>query len=166
MAITSDIVATYRHPRRVMRRLLDRGVSEGQALAINIGACFVIFVAQWPRLSREAHLNPEIPLDARLGGALMGVMIIAPLLFYGIAAVSHLIAKLFGGEGDWLGARIAFFWALLSTGPMWLLQGIGAGFIGTGVQLNIVGALLIAVFFYIWFNTLREAEQAPAPSAA
>ena len=166
MAITSDIVATYRHPRRVMRRLLNRGVSEGQALAIIIGACFVIFVAQWPRLSREAHLNPEIPLDARLGGALMGVMIIAPLLFYGIAAVSHLIAKLFGGEGDWLGARIAFFWALLSTGPMWLLQGIVAGFIGTGVQLNIVGALLIAVFFYIWFNTLREAEQAPAPSAA
>ena len=166
MAVTSDIVATYRRPRKVMRKLLDRGVSEGQALATNIGACLIIFVAQWPRLSREAHLNPDIPLDARLGGALMGVMVIAPLLFYSIAAISHLIAKILGGQGDWLSARMAFSWALLATGPMWLLQGIVAGFIGPGIQLNIVGTLLIVVFFYIWFNTLREAEQSPTPLAA
>ena len=165
MAISTDIVATYRGPRQLMRRMLARGASEGQALALNMGACLIIFVAQWPRLSREAHLNPDIPLDARLGGALMGVMVIAPLLFYGVAAISHLIAKAFGGKGDWLGARIALFWSLLATGPFWLLQGLVAGFIGPGVQLNVVGALLILMFFYIWFNTLREAEQAPTPSA-
>ena len=148
-----------------MRRILDRGASEGQAFTLNFFACLIIFIAQWPRLSRDAFLNPEIPLEARLGGALMGVMMIAPLLFYGLAALSHLIAKPLRGKGDWLGARMALFWSLLAVGPFWLLHGLVAGFIGPGTQLNVVGGLLLAAFFYIWLNTLREAEQGPTPSA-
>lgn len=165
MAVSTDILHAYRRPRVVMRRILARGVSEGQALALVMGACLILYIAQWPRLAREAFLHPEIPLEARLGGALMGVMVIAPLLLYAIAALSHGIARLFGGKGDWLGARIALFWSLLALGPMWLLQGLVAGFLGPGPQLNAVGVLLLLAFFFIWGQSLREAEQAPSPTA-
>ncbi len=165
MAVSLDIVATYRRPRQVMARILARGVSEGQALVLNLSACLFIFIAQWPRLSREAYLNPEIPLEARLGGALMGIMIIAPLLLYGVAALGHILSRIFGGKGDWLGARIALFWTLLALAPLWLFHGLIAGFIGPGLQLSLVGVLLTGMFFYIWFNTLREAAQGPSPSA-
>lgn len=148
-----------------MNRILGRGASEGQALVLNFSACLVIFIAQWPRLSREAHFDPDIPLEARLGGALMGLLVIAPLLLYAIAALSHLIAKVLGGKGDWLGARIALFWSLLAVSPLWLLQGLVAGFIGPSLQLNLVGGLLLMAFFYIWISNLIEAEQAPTPSA-
>ncbi|MFT5061751.1 MAG: hypothetical protein ACI9KS_000568 [Sulfitobacter sp.] len=165
MAVSTDIAASYRGPRRVMRRILARGASEGQALMLNLSACLVIYIAQWPRLSRDAFIDPSIPLEARLGGALIGLLAIAPLMFYGIAALSHLIAKLFRGKGDWLGTRIALFWSLLVVSPIWLLHGLVAGFIGPSLQLNIVGGLLLAAFFYIWISNLIEAEQAPTPSA-
>ena len=117
MALASDIVASYRAPRKAMRRILDRGASEGQAFALNFFACLIIFIAQWPRLSRDAFLNPEIPLEARLGGALMGVMMIAPLLFYGLAALSHLIAKPLRGKGDGLAHGWLYSGRCLRSGP-------------------------------------------------
>jgi hypothetical protein len=42
------------------------GRREDRALAMLIAACLVIFVAQWPRLSREAYLAPDggPPLEA------------------------------------------------------------------------------------------------------
>ena len=50
MSLTTDIVATYRGPRRVIRRLLEGGEQEARALMFLIVACVLIFVAQWPRL--------------------------------------------------------------------------------------------------------------------
>ncbi len=35
-------------------------------------------------VAREAHLDDTVPLDALLGGALMGWMFIAPLALYGL----------------------------------------------------------------------------------
>ena len=118
------------HAREVLRRKLAGGAREDRALATLFGACLLIFVAQWPGLSRAAHLEPEIPLDARLGGALMAWLFIAPLAAYVIAAVSHAVARLLGGRGSWFGARLALFWALLAASPLWLLNGLVAGLIG------------------------------------
>ncbi|NRB36583.1 MAG: YIP1 family protein, partial [Rhodobacteraceae bacterium] len=57
MPVTSDIVATYRGPRKVMRRLIDLGRREDRALAFVMGFAVIAFVAQLPRLSRVAHLE-------------------------------------------------------------------------------------------------------------
>ncbi len=121
-------------------------------------ACGLIFVAQLPRLAREAHFQPEIPLDARLGAALVGWLVIAPFMFYAIAGVSHLAARLAGGRGSWFGARMALFWALLATAPLWLLHGLVTGMIGPGPQRDLLGALLLAAFLFIWLSGLYEAE--------
>lgn len=161
MPVTTDILATYRGPGRVINRLLEMGQREDRALAILMAGCSIVFVAQMPRLAREAHLTGQ-ELNMLLGGALLGWIIIAPLMFYIIAAVSHIVAQIFGGRGEWYGARLALFWALLAASPLLLLQGLVAGFIGPGTELNIVGGLWVAVFSWFWISGLRQAERSRA----
>jgi hypothetical protein len=160
LALSTEIVRTYRSPRVVIRRLLDAGPREDRAIAWLMGACLIIFVGQWPRLQRTATLDPEAPpLDAQIAGALFGWLFVMPLVFYGIAALSHLVARAFGGRGTWWGARVALFWTLLATAPLMLLQGLVAGLIGPGVELQIVGAATALAFLAIWGVSLREAER-------
>lgn len=158
MPVTTDILATYRGPGRVINRLLEMGQREDRALAILMAGCSMVFVAQMPRLAREAHLTGQ-ELNMLLGGALLGWIIIAPLMFYIIAAVSHVVARVLGGRGEWYGARLALFWALLAASPLLLLQGLVAGFIGPGIELNSVGGLWLAVFSWFWISGLRQAER-------
>lgn len=159
MAVTLDILKGWRSPRALIRVKLGQGIREDRALAVLMGACLLFFVAQWPRLSREAFLHPEVPLDARMGGALMGWVFIAPLFFYALGAVSHLVARLFGGRGTWFSARLALFWALLVVSPLALLNGLVAGFIGAGPAATVVGLLVLGGFLYLWISMLIEAER-------
>ncbi|SLN42585.1 Yip1 domain protein [Falsiruegeria litorea R37] len=158
MSVTSDILATYRGPGRVVRRLLDMGQREDRALAILMASCVVLFIAQLPRLSREAHLEGR-DLNELMAGSLMALILIAPLLMYVIAAASHVVAKVVGGKGDWFGARLALFWALLASSPLVLLHGLVAGFIGPGPSLQLVGAVWFAVFAWFWIAGLFQAER-------
>jgi hypothetical protein len=159
MAVTLDILKGWRAPRALIRQKLGQGVREDRALAVLMGACLLFFVAQWPRLSREAFLHPEVPLDARMGGALLGWVFIAPLLFYAVGAASHLVAKVLGGKGTWFSARLALFWALLVVSPLVLLNGLVAGFIGDGPGATVVGVLVLLGFLYLWLSMLIEAER-------
>lgn len=157
MPVTSDITATYRGPGRVMDRLLAAGEREDRALAVLMGFCALVFVAQLPRLAREAHLTGG-DLNMMMGGTLMAWIFIAPLLLYGIAALSHIIARALGGQGSWYGARLALFWSLLASTPVMLFYGMIAGFIGPGPAQQLVGALWLAVFAWFWLVSLRRAE--------
>ena len=157
MPVTSDIAATYRGPGRVMRRLLQAGQREDRALAILMAFCVLVFVAQLPRLSREAHLTGR-EFQAIAGGALMGWILIAPLALYLLAAISHLISRAVGGQGTWYGARLALFWSLLASTPLLLLYGLVAGFIGPGPALQVVGILWAGIFLWFWTTCLRLSE--------
>jgi hypothetical protein len=160
MPVTTDIAATYRSPRAVMRRLLDAGRREDRALAILMGGCLLAFVGRWPALQRAATLNPDAPpLEAQIAGALFGWIFIAPLLLYALAALSHLVARLVGGQGSFFGARLALFWAFLAAAPLLLLHGLVAGFVGAGPGLQIVGVLWLLAFGWFWIMSLREAER-------
>lgn len=159
MSVTIDMLRSWRDPRGVLRARLAQGVREDRALATVMGACFLIFVAQWPRLSREAFEDPTVPLDARMGGALLGIVFLLPLLLYVVAAASHLAARLLGGKGTWFSARLALFWALLATAPAMLFSGLVAGFVGPGAASLIVGLLVLAGFLYLWLNMLIEAQR-------
>jgi len=161
MAVTSDIVASYKGPGRVVARLLAMGQREDRALAILMAACIVIFVAQWPKLARQAHMDPSIELQMLLGASLLAWVMIAPLLMYVIAFVSHLISRAARGRGTGYGARIALFWALLASSPLILLHGMVAGFIGNGPALSGVGILWLVFFLWFWISGLRQAEWPP-----
>ncbi|MEO0783417.1 MAG: YIP1 family protein [Pseudomonadota bacterium] len=156
MPVTLDIVATYRGPRRVMRRLISLGEHEGRALATLVAGCLVTFVAQWPRLAREAHIT-EQDLQPLLGGALMGWVFIAPLIFYLLAFIAFLVCKAFGATGSAYNSRFAMFWSFLAASPLILLHGLVAGFIGPGAGLSFVGILWCVVFLWFWLSNMREA---------
>jgi hypothetical protein len=160
MSVTTNIVASYRGPRAVVRQLLNDGVRESRALAFVMGFAAVAFVAQMPRLSRVAHLT-EQDLNMLLGGALLGTVFIMPLMLYVLALVVHLIARLLGWSGTPFAARIALFWALVATTPILLLHGLVAGFIGPGAQQFTVGLVWFSVFFWFWIAGMREAGSAP-----
>ncbi len=158
MPVTSDIVATYRGPGRVVRRLLELGQREDRALVFVMAFCVVAFIAQLPSLSRRAHLE-GLELNMLMGGALLGTVIILPLFFYALAFVSYGAARLLGGKGSAYGARVALFWALLSSTPLVLLNGLVAGFIGPGPALTGVGLIWFVVFLWFWLSGLRQAQR-------
>lgn len=162
MAVTRNITATYRGPGRVVTGLLALGQREDRALAYLMAGCFLVFIAQMPRLAREAHLNGE-DLNMSLGATLMAWVFIMPLVLYVIAALSHLIAKMFKGRGTPFGARLALFWALLASSPLMLLNGLVAGFVGPSLELQIVGFLWFAIFIWFWLSGLIAAERTEAP---
>lgn len=163
MALTTDILASYRRPGEVVRRRAAGPVREDRALITVMVACGLIFVAQWPRLSREAFLTGE-DFDVLLGGALLGWLFLMPLILYGLAALSHLVARLLGGRGTWFGARMALFWALLAASPLWLLWGLVAGFVGPGPALNVVGLVALGAFLVIWIAGLSAVERNAEPA--
>ncbi len=149
MSALADMRATYVGPGRVVARLLGQGPREDRLLAIVMFACGMVFVAQWPRLAREAHLAGQ-DLNPMLGGSLLAWVIIMPLVLYALAAISHGLARILGGSGTGYGARLALFWALFASVPLLLLHGLVAGFIGAGPGLTLVGALWLGVFAWFW----------------
>jgi hypothetical protein len=166
MAVSSDILRTYVAPRAVMTGILARGAREEQALAYLAGACLLIFIAQWPRLARLAHYDDSVPFEALVWGALMGWLFIAPLMFYGLAGLAHLAARMAGRPSTGLRARLALFWSLLAASPLWLLHGALTGFLGTGTLTLLVGLAMLAAFVSIWWITMRTALDHAAPPNA
>lgn len=156
MSVTRDILATYRRPKSVALRRQADGPREDRALAVIMAACIVIFVAQWPRLSREAHLTDGdiMPL---IGGAMMGWVFMAPLFFYALAFVSFLILKLIGKTTAYK-TRMALFWALLASSPIVLFQGLVAGFIGPGLLNNSIGLIWLVVLLWFWMTGIAAAR--------
>jgi len=159
MGLLADIGATYRGPRSVMRRHLAIGQREDRALMYLGLACILIFIAQWPRLRREALFDEAIPFDVRVGGAMLAWIFIVPLLLYAIAALAHIAARALGGQGTWYSARLALFWSLLAASPLWLLNGLVAGFAGSGPQMMLTGAAALGVFLVFWALCMIEAEK-------
>jgi len=161
MAVTRDMFRTWRHPRKVMRELLETGRREDRALAFLMAGCVITFIAQWPRLSREAFLTGE-DFTQLMSYDLFAWIFVWPLALYGIAAVAHLIAKVFRGKGSFYSARLSLFWTLLATTPVMLLYGLLTGFNGVNAGTQLVGGLWAIGFVAIWIATLIEAEKESA----
>ncbi len=164
MSVAGDILATWRHPGRVVRRRMGDTPREDRALAVLMLACALVFVAQWPRLARLSFETGQ-ELNPLLGGALFAWLFIMPLVLYALGTLSHWLARLAGGRGSAYGARFALFWALLAASPLWLLWGLVAGFIGPGPALNAVGVVALGAFVIFWAVGLVAAESGAGPDA-
>jgi hypothetical protein len=158
MTVTRDLVATWRSPRAALRRHLSRGVSEPFAFALLLVFLILAFVAQWPAAAREAFQANEPSALPRILARAFAVLATIPV-WYGVAALSHLVARLFGGQGSWYGARVALFWALATVSPLMLLQGLVGGMIGPGPALVATSVVVGLAFFWLWLTMLHEAER-------
>ncbi len=158
MAITDDIVATWRAPRAFFARLLAAGMTEGRAAVFLIAALLLVFVALLPGLSRAAVIDSRIPLSQRMLAALLGVLAALPA-FYALAAVSRIVAQAFGGTGGYRAARTVLFWTMLAVSPAILLQGLVAGMIGPGPAMTLMSAVVFGAFIWIWGSGLAVAER-------
>ncbi|WP_390914767.1 YIP1 family protein [Pseudosulfitobacter sp. SM2401] len=158
MSVTSDIKASYRGPGRVVTRLLGQGRREAFALNILIFACIVFFVAQAPYQSREAHLNTDVPLMARMYWSAFLWIFIVPLVLYAFAALIHGLARLAGRPITGYGIRLSMFWALLASAPMTLLLGLTAAFMGESSALQLVALLWLINVLWFWIAGMRAAE--------
>ena len=94
-----------------------------------------------------------------MGGALFAWLFVMPLVAYALGTLTHVIARMLGGQGSAYAARFALFWALLVASPLWLLSGLVAGFIGEGPQLALVGAVALGAFLVHWTLNLWTAER-------
>lgn len=155
MGLATDIARTYRAPRAVIRHRLGMGEREGAALATLMLGCGLIFVSQWPRLSRVAFETGQ-ELNMLLGGALLGWLFMMPLVFYALAFLAGLALRLGGAHPSGFAVRMATFWALVAAAPMWLLWGLTAGFVGPGAAMTLTGGVALAAFVIFWGAGLRE----------
>ncbi|MCT4577395.1 YIP1 family protein [Donghicola sp.] len=155
MSITRDMVATYRNPGQVFTRLSAMGQREDRALFWLIAACGLTFVGQWPKISREAFLNGQ-DFTESLTGPLMAWVFFAPLLFYILAGLLHLVVRIVGGKGKSYGARLALFWGFFASVPLLLLYGLTEG-LAPGSGVAIVGALWLVAFVWFLFTGLKVA---------
>lgn len=161
MAVTTDIVRTWRGPRAVMRDLLAHGQREDRAVAYVMAACLVMFISRLPAIQFEVVQGQgDFQRDASY--AFMGMMMFMPILLYGVAAILHILAKVVGGKGTFYSARLSLFWSLLASTPVLLLYGLVRGLIGPGTEANIIGAIWVISFFWFLIQTLRVAEAANA----
>lgn len=165
MAVSTDILRTWRGPRRVMRDLLAQGEREDRAVVYLMAACALLFIARWPRLVRAAEGIEPLPgqegadMTQLLTYAFFTTVMILPLMMYGVGAVGHLVGMVFGGKGSFFRARLALFWALLAASPLALFHGLVRGFIGPGDEAAIAGSLWAGVFLWFWIAGLIEAER-------
>jgi hypothetical protein len=167
MGVAADIGRSLRHgPRAVVREHLAQGPNEARALAFLMIGCALVYLAQWPRLEREALANRSLPsggpeFDQLAGTALFGWLMLLPLVFYFVAGVTHLLSRAMGGQGTPFGARLAMFWSWLAAAPLGLLTGALTGFTGGSLLSNLAGVLWIAVFAAFWWQAQREAARGP-----
>lgn len=157
MSVARDIVRAYLRPREVFRRRVS-GAGEAQALALLFAACVLIFASQAP-VNQRLAIETGADFQERMGGALFAWLFIVPLAAYALAGLSHAVARLFGGRATFFSARVALFWALLVAAPLWLLNGLVAGFIGPGLQSDIVGFLGLVAFLVHWAINFGLAEK-------
>lgn len=156
MSVIGDIGSSYRGPHKVVARHLAMGPREDRALAILMAGCVMLFVASWPYNARVAHFENQ-DIQPLVGAALFGLLFIAPLGLYLIAAIVGFVLGLFGWKGGAYASRISLFWALLASSPLILLHGLTRGFLGIGLQEQIVGLIWFVVFMWFWMSGLFQA---------
>jgi hypothetical protein len=155
MSLTTDMRQSWTGHRGVVRRHLSRGRSEPFVFTFLFVFMILAFVSQYPRAARIALENPDMPLPAQLLGMAYGLLIFLPFA-YGLAAISHIIARALGARGTWYGARLALFYSLVAASPLMLLQGLVAGLLGLGMESFLVGIFALTAFVVFWALALVE----------
>ena len=167
MPVAVEIFRAYFEPRCSARRMLLRTDSEGKAFALVFAGCIFLFLAQLAELVKPGASSGMHPsLTALATARLIGALLLAPLVFYAVAGISGLIARLLGRSIGWRHARVSLFWAVLAVSPAAMLSAIADGFLGGGILVNTFPWILMTLFLLFWTCGLVESVIAGREEAA
>ncbi len=158
--LVSAIVAAYSDLRLAQARQ-EQTVSEPRILFYAFLAGFLMFVAGLPSASLQAtSIEDPNALAIVLAARFFGSLFVLPLLFYALAALAHIIARIWRGSATFQMARLALFWALLVTMPVVFLASIASvGLMGApDLALRLVGVIVLLAFAKIWGTGLAQSE--------
>ncbi|WP_071675403.1 hypothetical protein [Nioella nitratireducens] len=163
MAVSWEILRSYRAPREVMRRLMaatERDPRpEARGFIYLMVGCLIIYLSQVPDLVMQGTgAEGEAPMDARLAITFFAWIFVWPLLFFALAGISHLVARALGGAGQGINARLALFWSVLAVSPLFLLRAL-AGLAGNAQAQMAMSVIVAVAFVAIWSLSLIEAER-------
>ena len=122
-----------------------------------MGACLLTYVAQWPYLARQAHLD-GFDLQTSLAASLLAWLLIAPLLLYTLALFVYFFHKVLGGGKSSAQVRMGLFWSFFAASPVMMLLGIVKGFLGSGPAENIVGFAWLVMLAYFIFSAVTRPQ--------
>jgi hypothetical protein len=160
MPVGRDIMRTYRAPRRVTRALYAMGQREDRAIMWLMIGCFMMFISRLPALQRNAvGTGTDFRQDTIY--ALFSWLILAPLLFYGIAFILFGVTRAVRPAATAYSARLAVFWGWLAATPVALFYGLLVGFNGLDHPGTVlVGWIWLAALIWFWINGLIETSKA------
>ncbi len=162
-----DIALTYIRPAAVMRKKMAAGLREETLLAYLMFACLISFFVRLPGLvALHRAAQGGTPLETEIGGMFVATLFFAPLFLYALAAISRLGARLFGGGGDWRGARLALFWTILALQPVVIASVYLSARLPFGPARSILSIVFAGFFLLTWVRALIATESAPAPAHA
>ncbi len=163
--LVGSILLSYRDLRGGMAAFLAQNPRDSQLLVLALLAAVIGFIAGLPNAVVQARtLEAEDPLTAVLSVRLFAALFMTPLMLFTVAALSHLVARMFGGSGTFWSARAALIWAVIVALPLVLLSGMvsGVAALWPGTALGALSAgtsvVLSLSFFWIWSQHLAEAE--------
>ena len=151
MPVVNDIFQSYLKPRAVFESRLESTASEGRAYAYLLAGCFAHFIARLPGLA-NTHLfgDSGISFVAASSGNFLGLVVFGPFLFYLLACIANLLARLANRGCSWRNSRVVLFWAFLAVSPLALFNGIASAAIGIEALSWILQAAQGLAFLLFW----------------
>lgn len=171
VSLAGQIVRAWRHPRQAMALLMETGPNEARSLFHVMLACGLFLVASLPNAVRISYrIEADDPLSGAIAAHMFSFLFVAPLLFYVMAALLHLVARVFRGSAGFAGARAALFWSALIGAPL----ALGLALIGVAEQSltgvvhgpvsDFLGYALLAWWIWLLASAFAEAEGFAATS--
>ena len=157
MSIIQDTLSTYHSPGTIFKARLVSS-NDSQAFLYLFLGLVLHFCGSIPNLLKAAG---QIQITVYLSANFIGVVILAPLLFYFFAVLGKFGGKLFGWRISWVHSRVALFWAFFVVFPLTMVRGLLTYLpINFGDYLQLGFSLLIfAIFLAYWFVGLYEAKK-------
>ncbi len=157
MSIVKDTFLTYRAPRKTIKSIITSS-GESQALLFLILGSILHFFGSIPFLIKSSG---DVALTVFLSANFIGVVILAPLIFYFFAVLGKLGTVVIGWKISWMHSRIALFWALYAVFPLTMVRGLLSYAPKTYDEtLQVVLSFTIfAIFLFYWFVGMNEANK-------
>ena len=101
MTLIGDIARAYRGFGASMKKQMAQPIPEERLLLYVVLASLIGYIARVPGLLQVARTtqDAELTVTNLLGTGFATALFYGPIMLYVIAVFSHLIAKLFGGQG-------------------------------------------------------------------